>query len=70
MTVIHTNIMLQLTLLGLLISEFGFNPFADSERTLTQQRFDLERTLYYQEFLRELLKAKYEDHVNSEFILI
>lgn len=31
---------------------------------MTQQRFDLERTLYYQEFLRELLKAKYEDSVN------
>jgi len=49
---------------GILISEFGFNPFADSERTLTQQRFDLERTLYYQGFLRELLKAKYEDSIN------
>ncbi|KAK5699768.1 hypothetical protein LTR97_005899 [Elasticomyces elasticus] len=28
------------------------------------QLYDLERTLYYQEFLRETLKAIYEDGVN------
>jgi beta-glucosidase/6-phospho-beta-glucosidase/beta-galactosidase len=27
------------------------------------QRYDLERTLYYQEFLREMLKAMFEDNV-------
>lgn len=49
---------------GILISEFGFNPFMDAEKTPVEQRYDLERTLYYQEFLRETLKAMHEDGVN------
>ncbi|PYH93545.1 beta-glucosidase [Aspergillus ellipticus CBS 707.79] len=49
---------------GILISEYGFNPFADSERTGDAQRQDLERTLYYQDFLQETLKAIHEDGVN------
>ncbi|KAL1962126.1 hypothetical protein VTN77DRAFT_593 [Rasamsonia byssochlamydoides] len=49
---------------GILISEFGFNPFADSQRSLDAQRYDLERTLYYQNFLQETLKAIHEDGVN------
>lgn len=49
---------------GILVSEFGFNPFADALKKPVQQRYDLERTLYYQGFLRELLKAKYLDNVN------
>jgi len=28
------------------------------------QRYDLERTLYFQAFLREMLKSIYEDNVN------
>ncbi len=32
--------------------------------TVVAQRYDLERTLYYQWFLREMLKSIYEDHVN------
>ncbi|PYI04070.1 beta-glucosidase [Aspergillus sclerotiicarbonarius CBS 121057] len=49
---------------GILVSEFGFNPFADSQRAGDAQRYDLERTLYYQDFLEEILKAIYEDGVN------
>lgn len=33
-------------------------------RTLDAQRYDLERTLYYQSFLAEMLKAIYEDGIN------
>ncbi|KAF4633396.1 hypothetical protein G7Y89_g4717 [Cudoniella acicularis] len=48
---------------GILISEFGFNPIHDSLKTPDAQRFDLERTLYYQDFLAEVLKAVHEDGV-------
>ena len=33
-------------------------------KPVVYQLYDLERTLYYQEFLRETLKAIYEDGVN------
>lgn len=49
---------------GILISEFGFNPFDESIRTPDAQRYDLERSLYYQDFLQETLKAIHEDGVN------
>ena len=49
---------------GILIAEFGFNPYMEYSRTLDAQRYDLERTLYYQEFLAEMLKVIYEDGVN------
>ncbi|RAL05962.1 glycoside hydrolase family 1 protein [Aspergillus ibericus CBS 121593] len=49
---------------GILVAEFGFNPFADSQRDSDAQRYDLERTLYYQDFLEEILKAIHEDGVN------
>lgn len=66
---------------GIVVSEFGFNPFMESSkvrnmplkayvRLLTQyqtkvaQQYDLERTLYYQSFLREMLKSIYEDGIN------
>jgi beta-glucosidase/6-phospho-beta-glucosidase/beta-galactosidase len=49
---------------GILIAEYGFNPFLESNRTLHAQRYDLERTLYYQDFLTETLKAMHEDGVN------
>ncbi|KAH6664413.1 beta-glucosidase [Halenospora varia] len=48
---------------GILIAEFGFNPFDDSLKTVEAQRYDLERTLYYQDFLSEMLKSMYEDGV-------
>ncbi|WPG97496.1 glycoside hydrolase family 1 protein [Acrodontium crateriforme] len=49
---------------GVLIAEFGFNPYDEFTRTVVAQRYDLERTLYYQWFLRETLKSIYEDGVN------
>lgn len=49
---------------GILISEFGFNPFNENEKAPINQLYDLERTLYYQWFLRETLKSIYEDGVN------
>ncbi|XRM47531.1 hypothetical protein ABZX51_010502 [Aspergillus tubingensis] len=49
---------------GIVISEFGFNPFDDSLKEGNAQRYDLERTLYYQDFLEEMLKAIHEDGVN------
>ncbi|TIA08874.1 beta-glucosidase [Aureobasidium pullulans] len=48
---------------GIMITEFGFNPFQDAEKTLPEQRYDLERTLYFQAFLTETLKAMYLDGV-------
>lgn len=49
---------------GIMVTEFGFNQFADSERSPDAQRQDMERTLYYQGFLSEMLKAIHEDGVN------
>lgn len=49
---------------GVLIAEFGFNPFMENAKTLVAQQYDLERTLYYQWFLRDMLKSMYEDGVN------
>ena len=48
---------------GIIVSEFGFPQFDDSLKSLDAQRYDLERTLYYQSYLQELLKAVYEDGV-------
>lgn len=66
---------------GILVAEYGFNPFMEYAKvririlyplrlsltiltTYDAQRYDLERTLYYQWFNREMLKAMYEDGVN------
>ncbi|KAK1083491.1 hypothetical protein LTR33_003224 [Friedmanniomyces endolithicus] len=49
---------------GILVAEFGFNPWMEWSKPVVYQLYDLERTLYYQEFLRETLKAIYEDGVN------
>lgn len=48
----------------MLIAEFGFNPFYEFAETVVAQRYDLQRTLYYQWFLRETLKSIYLDGVN------
>lgn len=39
-------------------------PPTNSIQTKVAQQYDLERTLYYQTFLREMLKSIYEDGVN------
>lgn len=49
---------------GILIAEFGFNPAYEWAETVVAQRYDLQRTLYYQWFMRETLKSIYEDNVN------
>ncbi|RJE25237.1 beta-glucosidase [Aspergillus sclerotialis] len=49
---------------GILVAEYGFPSAGDTVRSLDQQRYDLERTLYYQAFLIETLKAIHEDGVN------
>lgn len=49
---------------GILIAEFGFNPWEEWSKPVVAQLYDLERTLYYQGYLTEMLKAIYEDGVN------
>ncbi|KAI5203491.1 beta-glucosidase [Aureobasidium subglaciale] len=49
---------------GILISEFGFNPFMESEKKPVEQLYDLERSLYYESFLKETLKSMHLDGVN------
>lgn len=49
---------------AVLVTEFGFPAYGEAARALVDQRYDLERTLYYQDFLAEMLKAVREDGVN------
>lgn len=49
---------------GLMITEFGFPVYGEYARALEDQRHDLERSLYYQDFLAEVLKSIHEDGVN------
>ncbi|KAL2349972.1 beta-glucosidase [Cryomyces antarcticus] len=49
---------------GIAITEFGFNPFMEFARAIDAQRYDFERTTYYQQFLDEMLKAIYLDNIN------
>ncbi|KAJ5819203.1 beta-glucosidase [Penicillium riverlandense] len=49
---------------GVLVAEYGFPATGDTLRALDAQRYDLERTIYYQAFLTEVLRAVHEDGVN------
>lgn len=49
---------------GVLIAEYGFPAIGDTLRALDAQRYDLERSVYYQAFLTEVLRAVHEDGVN------
>jgi beta-glucosidase/6-phospho-beta-glucosidase/beta-galactosidase len=49
---------------AVMLCEFGFPVYQESFRDLVDQRYDLDRSLYYQDYLAEMLKAKYEDGVN------
>lgn len=49
---------------GILIAEFGFNPWMEWSKPEVLQRYDLERTLYYFGFLREMMRSIFEDGVN------
>ncbi|KAF7539755.1 hypothetical protein G7054_g1880 [Neopestalotiopsis clavispora] len=46
---------------GIMVTEFGFPVKNEQLKDLSQQRFDLERSIYYYNFLSEMLKAMYED---------
>ncbi|KAH8892504.1 beta-glucosidase [Thozetella sp. PMI_491] len=48
---------------GIVVSEFGFPVLNEARKTLDQQRFDLERSIYYEAFLQEVLAAIHEDGV-------
>ena len=49
---------------GILVAEFGFPTEGDQFKDLDAQRYDLERTSYYNVFLTEMLRAIHEDGVN------
>ena len=46
------------------ITEFGFPVFAESEKDLTDQLFDTPRSIYYLSYMSEILKAIWEDSVD------
>lgn len=48
----------------IILTEFGFPVYAESERELSDQLFDTPRSIYYLSFMSEILKAIYEDGVN------
>ena len=49
---------------GILVAEYGFPKFGEYLEPLDAQRLDLERSIYYQAFLTEVLRAVHEDGVN------
>jgi beta-glucosidase/6-phospho-beta-glucosidase/beta-galactosidase len=49
---------------AILVAEFGFPGTGDTYKPLDGQRYDLEKTIYYQAFLTEMLRAIHEDGVN------
>jgi beta-glucosidase/6-phospho-beta-glucosidase/beta-galactosidase len=49
---------------GVLIAEYGFPTAGDNLKVLDAQRYDMERTIYYQAFLTEVLRAVNDDGVN------
>lgn len=49
---------------GIMVTEFGYPVYGEYARALDDQRQDLERSLYYQDFLAEALRAVHEDGVN------
>lgn len=49
---------------GIMVTEFGFPVYGEYARALEDQRQDLERSLYYLDFLAEALKSIHEDGVN------
>lgn len=49
---------------GILIAEFGFPIFGDNLKPLDAQRYSLDKTIYYNAFMTEVLRAVNEDNVN------
>lgn len=48
---------------GIMVTEFGLPVLNENQKTLDQQRFDLERSIYFYDFLAEMIKAVHEDGV-------
>ncbi|KAI3395374.1 hypothetical protein diail_1365 [Diaporthe ilicicola] len=48
----------------LMITEFGYPVYDEYARLLEDQRQDLERSLYYQDYLAEAMKSIHEDGVS------
>lgn len=49
---------------GIMVTELGYPVYGEYARDLEDQRQDLERSLYYLDFLAEALRAVHEDGVN------
>jgi beta-glucosidase/6-phospho-beta-glucosidase/beta-galactosidase len=49
---------------GIMISEFGFPQMDEAGHELSVQMYDFDRSMYYQNFLTEMLHAKYSGNVN------
>lgn len=49
---------------GVMVTEFGFPVYGEAQRAGVDQRMDVERSLYYLDFLAEMVKAISEDGVN------
>ncbi|ETS77688.1 hypothetical protein PFICI_09750 [Pestalotiopsis fici W106-1] len=49
---------------GILVAEFGLPRVRESEMTMDQQRYDIERTLYYRNFVQGLIDVRDYDGVN------
>ncbi|CDK28358.1 unnamed protein product [Kuraishia capsulata CBS 1993] len=47
----------------IIITEFGFPVYHESQMELGQARYDLDRTIYFQDYLREILGAYNEDKI-------
>lgn len=45
------------------LTEFGFPVFGEAGKEITDQLYDLPRSLYYLSFMSEVLKAVWEDGV-------
>jgi len=49
---------------GIMVTEFGFPQIGDAKSAVEAQRYDFERTMYYQNFLTEMLRSIHLDGVN------
>jgi beta-glucosidase/6-phospho-beta-glucosidase/beta-galactosidase len=49
---------------GVMVTEFGFPEITEEDHDLPTQLFDFERSMYYQNYLTEILHAIHSDNVN------
>jgi len=50
----------------MIIADFGYQIHLEADKTLDEQRYDLDRSLYYQYFCREVLKVSSMPCKNDE----